>query len=409
MKNKLRLTFLLLLFHAYSFGQLYQYSYKRELLGVKDQWHAVVLPDAVFGKLSSDLSDIRIFGLTKGKDTIEAPYFLQLSKEKVSQKEEAFTLINQSENNNGYYFTFEAAGERLVNQIELDFKQQNFDWRLTVEGSQDQQEWFSITDNYRILSIKNALTDFKFSKVTFPDSRYRYFRLVINSNERPQLVKAKVLLNEKAGGEFRNYDISSSLTREAKRNKQTVIHIDLTSVVPVSNLKLRVKDTLDYYRPVTIQYVTDSFKTQEGWQYNYNTLSSATVSSIEKNDFNFNSTMLRKLKIVIENQDNTPLKIDSVIVQGYIHKLIARFNVPATYYLVYGNKKASKPVYDIDRFAGKIPTIQSALTLGDEQSIEKAPSDEPEPLFKNKTWLWITIVVIIILLGWFSLGMMRQK
>jgi hypothetical protein len=408
MKTKIKLTFLLLLFYPYSFGQFKEYSYKRELLGIKDQWHSVVLPNEVFGKVSPDLSDMRILGLTASNDTVEAPYFLQLSTEKISQKEVTFNLINQSKNNKGYYFTFEASDENLVNQIELELKQQNFDWRLAIEGSQNQQEWFSIIENYRIVSIKNQLTDFKFTKVIFPDSRYRYFRMLINSEEKPELITAKILLNEIIGGEFRNYAIKTTNIDEEKKNKQTVINIDLRAAVPVSNLEVYVKDTFDYYRPVTIKYLFDSIRTEKGWKYNYNTLMSGTLSSVENNDFSFNSTILQKLKIIIANQDNEPLQIDSLVVKGYVHKLIVRFTVPATYYLTYGNNQASNPAYDIDRFTGKIPTILTALKLGEEQLIEKERIQETEPLFQNKIWLWTTITIIIILLGWFSLRMIRQ-
>ena len=122
MKTKIRLTYILLLLCSCSFGQIKQFGYKRELSGIKDQWHSIVLPNEVFGKVSQDISDIRIFGVKESRDTVEAPYILRLAKEKVSQKEVTFNLINQSKNDKGYYFTFELTGENQVNQILLDFK-----------------------------------------------------------------------------------------------------------------------------------------------------------------------------------------------------------------------------------------------------------------------------------------------
>lgn len=94
---------------------------------------------------------------------------------------------------------------------------------------------------------------------------------------------------------------------------------------------------------------------------------------------------------------------------GYVHGLIARFIDPATYYLVYGNDLAEKPHYDIDRFADKIPIALTALKLGDEQLIEKTSLQKTEPLFQNKIWLWTIMALIIVLLGWFSLIMIRKK
>ncbi len=76
-------TLLLLLVCSYSYGQIEQYNYKRELIGVSDQWHKVILTDEIFGKVSGNLSDIRIFGITANNDTIETPYLLRLTSEKL--------------------------------------------------------------------------------------------------------------------------------------------------------------------------------------------------------------------------------------------------------------------------------------------------------------------------------------
>ncbi len=86
--------------------------------------------------------------------------------------------------------------ETPVNEIKVDFKQQNFDWRLNLEGSQNQNEWYSILDHYRILSIKNALTDFKFTTLSLPTAKYKYYRLHFNSEEKPDLAAATLSLNK---------------------------------------------------------------------------------------------------------------------------------------------------------------------------------------------------------------------
>lgn len=409
MRTKTTLIYLLLLLCSSSFGQFNQFGYKRGIIGVKDQWHKIVLPNEIFGKMEPDLADIRIFGLTLNKDTIEAPYILRLATEKISQKDVAFNLINQSKNEKGYYFTLEVPGENPINQLKLEFEQQNFDWRLTLEGSQNQQEWFSIIESYRILSIKNEIADFQFTKVTFPGSKYRYFRIHIDSVKKPELISAKISLNEIINGEFRKYSINSTKVEEDRQNQKTIINIDLKSSVPVCKLKIAVKDKFDFYRPVTIKYLTDSIQTERGWKFNYSTLASGTLNSFEKNEFKFNSSVLRQIKIIIENQDNQSLQIDSVVVEGYIHEIIARFTEPATYFLAYGNRLASKPHYDIDRFADKIPTTLIHLKLSDEQLIQKGVVMKKPPLFQNKIWLWAIMGIIIVLLGWFSLSMIRKK
>ncbi|HET6557140.1 MAG TPA: DUF3999 family protein [Prolixibacteraceae bacterium] len=410
MKLKSKLFALLLLLTVISvYGQMEKYDYKREIKGISGQWHKLTLPDALFSKVSADLSDLRVVGINPAGDTIEAPFLLKRSEEKTMVKEVDFRIVNTSHNEKGYYYTLEIPTKEPVNQIKLEFKQQNFDWKTTLEGSQDQKEWFTIAEEYRILSIKNSMTDFEFTKIAFPDAAYRYFRLHIASNEKPDLLGAKVWQQEVSEGAWKNYPIQKMKVIENKQDRQSEIEIDLPSRVPVSYLKIHVKDSFDYYRPVTIEYLSDSIHTEQGWKFSYQILSSGTLNSLEDNEFKFNSTLLKKIRVLIGNQDNQPLSIGTVEVKGTVHELAIRFTKEARYFLLYGNDQADFPQYDIAQFTDKIPAELPVLEVGDEQRVDKKRVSGTSPLFQHEAWLWVIMGVIIALLGWFTLRMMRKK
>lgn len=408
MIHKIPLLCLLLFLSSLSFGQNDNYRYNRKISGIKDQWHQIELPDDIYSKVSPDLSDIRILGLTNKNDSVEVPFILQETRENQSQKNIPFSLINQAKNENGFFYTFQIPVEASINQINLDFKKQNFDWKVTLEGSQDQKEWFSILQDYRILSIKNELTEFDFTKLIFPDARFRYYKLLIKTNTNPELISSQVALNVIRTGTFKKYPVYNFEIKDEKQFKRTIIDITLLLSVPVSRLKLYIKDTVDYYRPISIQYSTDSAKTPDGWNYLYGTLQTGTLNSFEKNEFPFESHTCRKIRLVIDNHDNKPLQIDSVKIEGYFHRLIARFDQPASYFLYYGQPKAVRAKYDIHRFSEKIPTNLLPLALGEELLSTAAPSGS-RALFENKVWLWLLMTLIIVTLGWFSFSMMREK
>ena len=200
---KIKLLILIgLFFGSNLFGQIEQYNYKSQLNGINSQWHLLSIPDKVFQNVSEDLNDIRIFGITPEQDTIEAPYLLRRMKEKVSNKEVDFKVINRSKNDDGYFFTFEIKEAVPINQIVLNFTQRNFDWLATLEGSQDQKKWFTIKKDYRLVSIKNKFTDYKFSNITFADSKYRYFRVKIKSEVEPILNSYRVTLRKVVEGKI---------------------------------------------------------------------------------------------------------------------------------------------------------------------------------------------------------------
>ena len=389
-------------------AQMDQYKYKRPLPQQHEQWNKLVLPNEIFGKIKHDFSDIRVLGITPGNDTITAPFLLEEASAGESTTNIPFKLINRANNNNGYYFTFETSAANTINQLDVQFKQENFDWHVTLEASQNQQQWFTLLDKYRILSINNALTHFAFTSLSFPDAKYPYYRLRINSKEVPVLQQTTLTRRQTRPGILRQYKIGSIHILQDKQRRQTHIDLSLPMPVPVSYIKIHVHDTIDYYRPLVLQYATDSFTSASGTQYGYATLASTTLNSIEKNELSFSTTVLQQLQLLIDNQDNQPLQIDSIEVKGFEQTLIVRFAQPAAYWLVYGNAKASKPEYDITHFADKLPTALNILPVGEEQSLPKSTIAAQAPLFSNKAWLWGIMIVIIIVLAGFSISMMKK-
>lgn len=408
MKTQIKLVILLVCCISFVLGQIRNYEYKRKLTGINDIWHKIVLPDELFGKVRNDLHDIRIYGLTE-KDTLEVPYILRVLTGSVKWTDIPFRLINQSHNAKGYYFTFKISRDNTINQINLDFNNRNFDWQVDLEGSQNQREWYTINEDYRILSIQNEMINYSFSTLKIPDSHYKHYRLLIKSNQKPLLSSAKIYELKTIEGAYREYIIKAKSIYNSDKYKQTVIEISLPKPVPVAFLKLSVSDKFDYYRPLNIAYLSDSVKTEKGWIYNYNTLARGTMSSLEDNEYKFNQRIANKLKVVIQNYDNQPLNIKTVTVKGYVHELIARFNKPAEYYLVYGNKRVYKPNYDIVNFQQNIPKELSELTIGDEERMQKAELPFIGPLFQNPVWLWAIMIFIILVLGWFSIRMLKSK
>lgn len=291
----------------------------------------------------------------------------------------------------------------------MAFKQENFDWKVTLEGSNDNKEWFSILTDYRILSIKNNGTDYQFTKLNFPDSKYQYFRIAVKSPIQPELLEAKISKTDTIKGTYQGVKYQSFDLKNDISKKETVIDVTLANPVPLSYLRLNAQSDFDFYRSIKIEYATDSFKTDKGIQYNYANLYEGTISSLEEPAFNFANTISSRLKITIQNNDNKPLRLSGLQLKGNIYEIVARFDEPkAKYALYYGNKKATGPVYEIEKFESKIPNNLTSVNIGTEQQNPAYSIKIEKPLFENKAWLWVLMAVIIALLGWFSFKMLRN-
>ncbi len=80
-------------FTAFCSAQIETYNYKRTLNNVTDEWHKLTLPNAIFGKVNPDFSDLRIYGISIKNDTIEAPYFLKVLSENIVHKTIPFATV----------------------------------------------------------------------------------------------------------------------------------------------------------------------------------------------------------------------------------------------------------------------------------------------------------------------------
>lgn len=391
---------------SFSYGQMDSYSKKMVLKGIDSQWHSIEIPNHVFKDLNTNMSDIRIYGVT-ATDTIEAPYLHKVSKAENANSEISFNLLNSVNNSKGYFFTYELPQSETINEILLNIQELNFNWEVTLEGSQHQKQWFTILEDYRILAINNDQTNYSFTRLKFPDANFRYYRVLIKSTEKPNLTSVNILKKAKKAAEYRDYEIQSFTV--SQEGKKTIIDIDLNKRVPLNLLELTVDNKIDYYRSISIQYLADSVKTEKGFYYNYRPLATRTLSSMEDNSFQLPGTLANKVRVIVLNNDNQPLKIAGAKLKGYVHTLTTRFTEPATYYLVYGKPNGSFPNYDISKTTVSLPDNITKLDFGSEVEIPKPETETTNPLFENKWWLWVIIGVVILVLGYFTIGMMKKE
>lgn len=401
---KYKLLFLLLCFYNFTYAQMQEYAYKSALSGVQDQWHQIQLPNELFKQVKQNVADIRIYGITPKNDTIEVPYIW--IKDPFFTTSINFKTINTSQTKAGHFITFEIPISKSINAIQLDFKETNFDWKVQLEGSQDQKNWYTIIEDYRILSIENTFDNYQFTSLNFPDSKYQYYRVHIPTEDEVHLLKASIAYQQKKKDHFINYPTTSTTTNIDQQRKTSQVNIQLPESIPVSAIKVEVAEDYDYYRPITIQYASDSIKTTKGWKSIYHHFGRGILNSSKENEFLLNTKITDQIRLTIHNADNPPLSIAAINISGIPYQLTARFTESANYFLAYGNPKARKPTYDLKHFSDKIPNA-TALEIGPTQ---KMPAVTPvAPLFANKAWLWGIMLLIIGVLGWFTLKMMADS
>ncbi len=291
-----------------------------------------------------------------------------------------------------------------------------------------------LLNDYRIVSIQNEFTEYKFTNIIFPDSKYNFYRIKITDNSEnqsekdfnenePKIKTANLFLQKTVVGNFENVEISSQTIKIDKEKKQTIIDIQLAHSVPIDFLSLKIKNDFDYYRTIQFKYLLDSTETEKGTIYNFVTFHTNLLSSIENQEgvseffIHPNSTIKsNQYQIIIDNQDNQPLDIGQLEMKTYVKHLFTRVvsisNIAGKeidYFLMYGNEKIRKPSYDIIRFESTIPTDLVSLELEKEQKIPQKRVEKIKALFENSLWLWLLMGGIILVLTVLTFKMMKKQ
>lgn len=392
---------------GFSSAQMKDYNFYRELEDPTDQWHKIVLPPSLDQHLSPEMFDLRVYGITASGDTVEAPYLMEVANKVETRNQVSYSVLNSSFNQEAYFFTLDLGSKQVINELELFFGVTNFDWDIAIEGSDDQQEWKTVVENYRILSISSDAVSYRYSKVAIPTSNYRYYRVAIPTTEDPVFRNAQVSEYTREAAQFNSLPTTIVSQSENPKNKRTSVRVKMASPQLINRIQLHIQDTVDYYRQLTIKTITDSVKTEKGWVYTYRTIGGGVLNSFDDRTFDIGYAKAHQLVFEIANQDNAPLTISNVEAFGLKRELHVRFDQPATYYLTYGKSNPRAPRYDLQNFKKRIPTRMSALSLGEEMTIAHDPIVLPSPLIENKIWLWIVMGVVVLILGWFSIGMLK--
>ena len=181
--NKLFLSVMAAACCQVCFSQVKDFHFRRKIVAADSAgWYSLTIPNNLFKNLNNDFSDLRIYQFTE-KDTTESPYILTVHQQQIAEETYHLSAFNQTKRGTEQYFTFELPKNALVNFIDLVFNETNFDGSATIEGSNDQREWFEIEKTQRIISIVNQYLNFYSSSIHFGLQNFRYLRVKIDADK----------------------------------------------------------------------------------------------------------------------------------------------------------------------------------------------------------------------------------
>jgi hypothetical protein len=202
--------------------------------------------------------------------------------------------------------------------------------------------------------------------------------------------------------------ISFNSVKSNSRGKSEDFVFGLQVPVEICQLIPHVVFKGDYSRSFTLYAYLDSVEVNKKWILNYFEVARGVLNSYGDNSILFSPQLVKGFKLVVDNADNIPLKIDGgsafvfpVLLKAYFADLSGR------YVVTYGDHSLSFPDYDLASFKERIPLLTDTVNILSEKSISLTPK---KPLFSlPDNLLWLVLLAVIVLLSFFTFKMIKAK
>lgn len=364
-------------------------------------YYKIVLRPGVIAYSRPDYGDIRLLN-DKGE---EIPYIFKEESRATSItgfKEYPLMENQYQENKKSSRVVIHNKAKSLVSNLVLVIRNTDMVKVITLRGSDDCKNWYIIQKAVPAKMQAFDETSGAFS-LQFPQVNYEYLELTTSDkkNDPIQFIRVGYFDSRISDGLYSAIPVKEFIQKDSS-DKNSYITIRLDSNYEISKFHLTVSGP-EYYRRRLIAGNFTSGTRREIFQ----SLGEYELWSGDNQSWNIEKIRTGELTLVIENADNKPLKVVDAKVYQLNKYLIARLDAGNNYFVATGNEKLNPPNYDLVYFSDSIPDSLTELETSEISVRAKKDNLPPDGKFTGKI-LWGVIVLIIGMLGFFSVRMIKE-
>ncbi len=364
-------------------------------------YYKIQLSHDIISVAQDDYADIRLMN-SKGE---EIPYIFREEKPATSTTGFKEYKITENEYLPGQKLSrvvFINPEKKVLSGLVLIIRNSGIEKEITLKGSDNNKDWFIIWKGYPEKAGIYNETSGVFT-VNIPGSDYQYFEISTNDKKKDpvQITKVGYYDSSIVQGLYTEIPVKK-ISQKDSSNKKSYITVTFERPYEFSKMELTVSGPDLYQRSAFIGNFNESNN-----RVFFDTYQSYDLSSARPAVWETGKLKLDELVIVIENLDNKPLKIEEIKFFQLNKYLIAKLNKDETYFVKAGDESLHHPEYDLKYFSDSIPDSIAVLhTTG--FSIQDEAKSPVSNIFFTKTVLWVVISVVILLLGFFSIRLIKE-
>lgn len=358
--------------------------------------YRIDLTPEIISRATRNLWDLRI---TDNKNQ-QVPYLIR--SELPVFRENNFLQLNivsaKKEADKQTHIVLENPSAKMISALFLVVRNNEARRTVSLSGSDDKKQWYVIKENLPLSDVPSDVDDRYIQVLEFPKSSYRYFEIIINGkNVLPvNIIKAGTYEDVLRSGKFTANP--SPVIHQHDSGKNSYVFIRFRNAYRTDEIEIRLSGARYYQRNATL------VEKQRGLEV---ARQSVLLRSDNTNRFstNFKSS---ELELVIENEDNPPLSVDSIRSFQLNRYLFAFLDSSHEYQLGFGDSSLPAPRYDINYFKDSLlSNVQIAKTGDIKSNLSTITAPVRKPLI-GKTLLWIVIGGVLLVLLYLTFRMAKE-
>jgi len=364
------------------------------------KWVDFVLQPSVFDGARGDLADLRLYDAT-GK---EIPYALRvLCPEDRQQPIPAREFNRLTDRPEEHEVSLELeVPDPEHNMVRLNLGGVDFRRQVTVEGSDDRQQWRVLARSFVMrFNIDGQFVEKK--TVSYPPSRLRYLRVRVQRDQYDEddtpglaLGTVEVLHLVKLPGEIVMWDTSLDQREPIRhhRGPASAWIIDLGGKnIPCQLLELTIDDR-EFVRDYEVQTWNPRPYGEQFATFHAGTMHRKAGQAVAPVVVEFSVLPAERLRLVVIDHGNPPLKLQRVRYGAPARQVVFAWSkdLAQPLRLYYGNPQADAPYYD---FARNLPTdLEPTPARAALAQREDNPDYVPPQLPLTERLPWLIYVVL---------------
>jgi hypothetical protein len=364
--------------------------------------HYAGVDEAVWQHALPSLNDLRLYAGGK-----EIPYARKTMYGSPQTEEKAVRLLQPGTLGGKTQFLLDMSDVAEYDRITLDLRTKNYVAHARVDGQDDPHgtKWANLgTTTLFDLSDEKLGHN---SSLQTPVSTYKYLRVMIDGAVKPADIQGAMAGIERAQKAVWR-DLSSEPQR-TQEGKDTVFTFKVAGNIPVERVALAVDPSQgNFQREIELQGDNGS-TIRVGEVRRIHMQRNGQKIDVEQSWVDLNATIKGKLRAVIHNGDDAPLKITGARLEQYERRIYFDCDAGTPLDLYYGDEKLGAPVYDYaqlfqaDANAAQVPVDAEETNAGYTGRPDDRPWSERHPAV-----LWAAILAAVAVLGGIAVRAMKN-